>query len=152
MLASIWKTVRIRRNFFLFSYALIFVGAVFFMNFISLPALLLDREIILAPRLSIWNILFLFIFTLLASVAVTLQKNQRETSPKSVGFFGGIFALGASACPFCQSLVFTTLAVAGLPVSLQALPLHGEEFKLASLLFLGAAVYLTARGCTDCRI
>src|SRR3989338_5446470 len=121
--------------------------SIFLMNFISLPALLIDKKVIVAPDITVFSVLYLAIFSLLASVALLLSLNK-------FGAAGFGFGMLASACPVCQSFLVTYGAVLiGVPISFSFLPLKGEEFKIISLALFIASIYLTSKSLsTKCEI
>ncbi len=139
MISLILNTIK--RNFkrFLLILFIVSVASIFLMNFISLPALILDKQIIFAPDITVFGGMYLIIFSILAGVAILLSTNK--LSATGIGF-----GMLVSACPVCQSLLVTYGAVLiGVPVSFSFLPLKGEEFKIISLALLVISIYFVSK-------
>lgn len=138
---------------------IVFILSIFLMNFISLPALILDKQIVFAPEFSIINFLFLIVFSLLASIAISLnmyylQETKKLAKKETVlSAFGAGFGMFISACSICQPLLITYAAIfLGVPISFSFLPLQGEEFKIISLALLVGSIYLVSKNLGKCEI
>ncbi len=136
------------------------VASLFLMNFVSLPALIFQRELLLADEPAIENIVFLLVFSLLAGLAFALYSLKTEevagvahgVKETVAASFGGFAALFTSACGICQPLLFFAV---GVPASFAFLPLKGFEFRIASIALLASSIYFMSKSvvsCADCRV
>lgn len=129
------------------------IASLFLMNFVSLPALINERELLFADQPAIENFVFLIVFSLLAGLAFALYSVKAAKAP-AVGAaegvtasLGGVFAMLTSACGICQPLLLFAL---GIPPSFAFLPLQGFEFRIASAGLLVSSIYLMSKSIVSC--
>ncbi len=128
-------------------FLLVLLVSAFLLNAMSLLVLLEDHQIVVNPLLAPEGYVFLFFFSLLATLALLLawhrfdvekHLNTRASAPSLAGFTAALFT---SACPVCPSLALTLL---GIPSAFTFLPFNGWELRLGSLALLALSLLFTA--------
>ena len=137
----------------LYSFIAIFILTSFLMNFISLPWLLQGR-IIFADSLYLPNIIFLFVFSLLAAVALVLhiykyeKFKDKKIGKGNLGMLGGLIGMFTSACSVCYPLILTLI---GVPAALTILPFGGFEVQIISIALLLLSIYFVSKEIENCK-
>lgn len=92
--------------------------------------------------------MFLFLFSLLAALALTLHvykyenMKDRKIGKSSIGVAGAFIGMFTSACSVCYPLILTLL---GIPTALAILPFGGIEIYMISVLLLLLSIYMISK-------
>ena len=134
------------RKIFVLSMSIVGIAAAFLMNFISIPGLL-QGELLYTETATLENLAFLILFTILSSVALTLQfgKGMRVTTKSKLGFLGMFAGVFTSACAVCSPYLLTALSI---PTALTILPLGGFEIQLVSIGLILMSIYFSLKTAT----
>ncbi|MBI4399236.1 hypothetical protein HY570_00665 [Candidatus Micrarchaeota archaeon] len=125
--------------------------SLFMMTIISLPALILHNEIIVAPYISAIDLAYFILFTLITGLSLSMhifsfRNNLLLHSSSSTTVTSIFLSMFTTACPVCAPLILTILNV---PASFAILPLQGAEFKFISLILVIISLYLVSENISN---
>ncbi len=99
-----------------------------------------------------WEVILTILIALLFGIFIwsTLYKIHYFSLKKSgLGFLWGFLGILVAGCPACSITLASYIGLAGI---ISIFPFYGLELKIASLLFLMYASYVTIRDLQICKI